>query len=354
MSTYDLIAYIGRFEPFHIAHLAIVRQALSLAKYVHIVIGSSNEPATVKNPFSYVERREMISACFSAEEQARISYSANEDWIYEEGRWNLNVYTQVSNTVKAKHLNSKRVALIGYDKDASSYYIKEFPTWKFVQGESIGDISSTTIRTEWYESGELTYPDVLPQPVQDYLAANKEVFAPRISHLSALYEERKSYDALWAGTPYPVMFQTVDAFVTHTIRNHPHILLVQRSDDDLFALPGGYLEISEELVDGAKRELHEETHLDIRRFQPTATSLRFAHPRRSQKGRVITEVFPFDLDKIRANFGEISIDIRPGSDAKDVIWMPFRDLKRSNMHDDHFQIITSMHTHINQDPTKVG
>lgn len=353
MEKYDLIVYIGRFEPFHIAHLAIVRQALVLAKFVHIVIGSANEPATVKNPFSFSERRDMILVCFSLEEQARITFSPNEDWLYDEQKWNLNVYEQVSNTVNIKKLNNRKVGLIGYNKDASSYYINEFPLWTFIQGESIGDISSTAIRREWYIQGEMTFPETLPVAVQAYLLDNKGIFNPRIKDLSELYDKRKVMDTKWSNSPYPVIFQTVDAFVTRKINHRTHILLVQRRDDHLFALPGGYLEVGEELVEGAKRELYEETQLDLRTYNPTNPSKRFGHPLRSQKGRVITEVFPFDIDKIRSMFGEFPVDIQAGSDAKEVVWVSIREIKRSNMHDDHYQIIQQMIKHVNQDPTKV-
>jgi bifunctional NMN adenylyltransferase/nudix hydrolase len=368
MSKLDLITYIGRFQPFHIAHLEIVKQGLEKAKFVHIILGSSNEPATIKNPFSFGERREMILRCFTEEDKSRLSFSANEDWFYDEDRWKLNVYTQVREIVAQRKLSYKKLGLIGYDKDASSYYLDRFDQWPFVEARSVCNISSTDIRETWYTDREIIHslsrPDreakidgenSLPSEVEDYLQENISIFNPRIKFLSVIYDRVQAYKKLWASAPYPViLINTVDNFVTRTIDNRLHVLLVQRSDNQLFALPGGYLESREETLISAKRELREETGLDLTKNEPTHDSKRFDYPSRSLYGRMITEVFPFDLDKILSNYGAFEVNIQAGDDAMDAVWVPFRDIKRSNMHDDHYQMIQKMYEFINQDHTKVA
>ncbi|MFH1642473.1 MAG: nicotinamide-nucleotide adenylyltransferase [Nanoarchaeota archaeon] len=52
--------FIGRFQPFHKAHLSDIRLALKKSSKVIIAIGSSSESGTRDNPFSYEERKEMI------------------------------------------------------------------------------------------------------------------------------------------------------------------------------------------------------------------------------------------------------------------------------------------------------
>ena len=51
---------IGRFQPFHLGHLDAVLFGLARADSLSICIGSSNKYNEKKNPFSAVERREMI------------------------------------------------------------------------------------------------------------------------------------------------------------------------------------------------------------------------------------------------------------------------------------------------------
>ena len=51
---------IGRFQPFHLGHLDAVLFGLARTDSLSICIGSSNKYNEKKNPFSAVERREMI------------------------------------------------------------------------------------------------------------------------------------------------------------------------------------------------------------------------------------------------------------------------------------------------------
>src|SRR3970282_2325755 len=51
---------IGRFQPFHLGHLAALRFALSKVAKLWIGLGSSNKPLQKNNPFSAEERKEMI------------------------------------------------------------------------------------------------------------------------------------------------------------------------------------------------------------------------------------------------------------------------------------------------------
>ena len=52
--------FIGRFQPFHNAHLIDVKNILKECNEVIIAIGSSREKNTSENPFSFSERRQMI------------------------------------------------------------------------------------------------------------------------------------------------------------------------------------------------------------------------------------------------------------------------------------------------------
>ncbi len=52
--------FIGRFQPFHNAHLVDIKKILKETDEVIIAIGSSQEKNTLENPFSYNERKQMI------------------------------------------------------------------------------------------------------------------------------------------------------------------------------------------------------------------------------------------------------------------------------------------------------
>ena len=53
--------FIGRFQPFHNGHLADVKNILNNYDEIIIGIGSSQGKNTLENPFSYNERKNMIS-----------------------------------------------------------------------------------------------------------------------------------------------------------------------------------------------------------------------------------------------------------------------------------------------------
>ncbi len=58
--------FIGRFQPFHNAHLQDVKEALNEVDKLIIAIGSSQESYTKENPFNYKERKEMIEKTLEA------------------------------------------------------------------------------------------------------------------------------------------------------------------------------------------------------------------------------------------------------------------------------------------------
>lgn len=60
--------FIGRFQPFHLGHLATVKYALETVKHLYIVVGSSQKSHESKNPFTAGERILMIRNTLNAEQ----------------------------------------------------------------------------------------------------------------------------------------------------------------------------------------------------------------------------------------------------------------------------------------------
>jgi nicotinamide-nucleotide adenylyltransferase len=58
--------FIGRFQPLHNAHLKDIKDILKKSDKIIIAIGSSNKKNTKDNPFSYKERKEMITSVLKA------------------------------------------------------------------------------------------------------------------------------------------------------------------------------------------------------------------------------------------------------------------------------------------------
>ena len=62
MAGEEVALFIGRFQPLHKGHLAALRHISKRAKKILVVIGSSQEKKTEKNPFSARERLAMMRA----------------------------------------------------------------------------------------------------------------------------------------------------------------------------------------------------------------------------------------------------------------------------------------------------
>lgn len=43
--------FVGRFQPFHLGHLKVIKDILKKNDFIVIAIGSSDEKNTDKNPF---------------------------------------------------------------------------------------------------------------------------------------------------------------------------------------------------------------------------------------------------------------------------------------------------------------
>lgn len=58
---------VGRFQPFHYGHKALIAQALEDCVHIVVGLGSTNAKPSLRNPFSAAERRQMIEAAFPNE-----------------------------------------------------------------------------------------------------------------------------------------------------------------------------------------------------------------------------------------------------------------------------------------------
>ena len=80
------VLFIGRFQPFHNGHLHVA-EALS-KKYDELIIGigSSQEKNTEQNPFSYNERKEMISGALKNNKIKNFKIYPVPD-LYDDYKW---------------------------------------------------------------------------------------------------------------------------------------------------------------------------------------------------------------------------------------------------------------------------
>ncbi len=78
--------FIGRFQPFHNAHLKVIRDILKENNKIIIVIGSSQENNTKLNPFSLKERKEMIISVLKTNKIRNYRLVPIHD-VYNDRKW---------------------------------------------------------------------------------------------------------------------------------------------------------------------------------------------------------------------------------------------------------------------------
>lgn len=168
---FDYLVFIGRFQPFHLAHQAVIAEALQRSKTVIILLGSSQPERTIKNMFSLAERKYMIRHAFSVADQSRIQLAGLID-VYNDEKWTVMVKQAVKEIVEKQHSDNThdpiKIGLIGHFKDHSSYYLTLFPEWPLVELENYFDLSATPLR-ERYLQGHLPSVNQVPVSTLDFL-----------------------------------------------------------------------------------------------------------------------------------------------------------------------------------------
>jgi bifunctional NMN adenylyltransferase/nudix hydrolase len=330
---YDYLVFIGRFEPPHIGHIEVIKHALSLAQFVVVLVGSANQPRTIKNPWTYTERVAMIHSSFDYSDpslRGRIVCEPLRDQKYNDQKWASSVQEIVKGVIGQRlPLEFDRepdIGVIGHTKDESSYYLKLFPQWELVEHSMNEHVNATDLRTLLFEGKNIKYlQGVLPPSV--FEKVQQFTSTADFKLLTNEYDVIKKYKKAWIAAPYAPTFVTVDAMVIQS----GHVLLVQRDaapGEGLFALPGGFLEQNEYIVDGMLRELKEETKIKVAPAMLRGSikqSRVFDRPDRSDRGRTITHAYLIELPP-----GELP-QVKGSDDARKAQWTRFYDVHENKM-----------------------
>lgn len=329
---------IGRFQPWHNGHMALLQAALQQAQQVVVVLGSAHQARSPKNPFTWQERAAMVHGSLSPAQSARVHCIPVRDH-YNEARW----VEAVRAGVQALVPQGAAVALVGHFKDSSSSYLQSFPGWQLLSLPRLGAFDATPLREIYWNANAAPRTEVLaalatqvPASVLDFLRAWMDT--PDYSAMQDEASMLRSYHESWACAPYPPVLVTVDA----VLLCNDHLLLIERGQapgKGLWALPGGFVEPRDTLWQACLRELQEETACAVDATTLTAAlqSVQvFDHPDRSLRGRAITHVHVFDLG------AHVQLPaVQGGDDAALARWVPLDQVPalETRFFEDHFHVI---------------
>lgn len=350
MQKYDFTVFIGRFQPFHAGHLAVVEEALAKSEQLIIVVGSKDKPRSPRNPLTYIERVKLIRSALTEEQNGCVLITGVQDYEYNLQKWisevQRAVFTQSQTTWRA---GPTKIALIGHSKDHTSYYLNLFPKWNRIDVNAIETLDGTALRAllhaglydsvgrirmahidtgtrmtdEWY--------DVLDKLYDGPMAKNS--LANRMMEHSRWLRE---YKHRYGKGP----FITSDALVLQS----GYILLIKRGPGDgegQWALPGGFMNPYERLQDAGIRELREETGLKVPEAVLRGSIKKektYDDPWRSERARLITHAVMIEL----AN-GPLP-KVKGSDDAKEARWFTLSEFydMRDVMFEDHYSMICNL------------
>lgn len=361
MKKFKTLVYIGRFQPFHNAHLKTIEIASELSDQLIVIIGSDNSPRTIKNPFTTQERTNMILASIKESEyicsKCEIIIDKCEDFVYDDEIWVSNIKTTVE-----KYVEHDNVGIIGHSKDDSSFYLELFSDWELHPIERLSDINATNLRNEFLDIRNirvyqgLNYlndtsnsfvKENVPTPVFEAITYFINGNNQRIStnHYETLYNEfiyiENQTDWTLDFLDYQPIFVTAHCFILHCNK----ILLNKRSHtycNGKLELPGNYVDssIDKNIKYSAIRALKDLLKLDsmvkFELFNNVEKIEVFDKIGRSQLGRHIAHVVHFKLENpaIQTLYAKNTL-----------VWVDIENLDRKDFFEDHYDIIIK---HINK------
>lgn len=356
VKPHNVAVIIGRFQPFHNGHMELFRKAVEAADHTIVLLGSANQPATPKNPWSWEERSLIIRKAVRGQTFSSVQVLSNlhfrplHDHFYNDPGWIAEVQELVGDFCHDMFSDPDNVniTLVGHHKenDNSTYYLDMFPQWDYVgtgrtyleSYDCFGDdeeLAATTIRKSIFE-GNGDYRQHTSPLVQAEIKAWKET--PAYKAMSEEYFYYKEYPKQWGKGP----FITTDACVVCC----GHVLLIRRGQtpgEGLYALPGGFLDANERIPTGIIRELKEETliKVPVPVLHGSMKNIEvFDAPNRSLRGRVVTHC---GLIVLRND--TTLPEVRGSDDADKAIWVPISEFfskYRTVMYEDHYDMVSRM------------
>ena len=184
---YDFMIFIGRFQPVHAAHVKTLDRALAMARHVVVLVGSANEARTIRNPFSFEERADLVHGAVTADDRARVHVTPVRDVAGDDAAWMQNVYAAARGIICQYETRGPRIGLIGQRKDATSYYLNLFPDWEFVEAPLEIGINATDVREAYFDT------PAMRRGVRANLPAATLCFLQQFARQSAYHKLNRDY-----------------------------------------------------------------------------------------------------------------------------------------------------------------
>lgn len=170
---FELCLILGRYNHFHNGHKMIIDIARKLSKKTLILIGSSQEFGTVRNPYKVELRRKLIEEIYGKEEDIIISslkdLTNENDISYEWGEYLLTETTKITGIKPDLMIYGKDESRKGWFREENVKDITEV-----VVSRDKLKISATKLREELVENNFENWSEFVPEDLHKYYSELRE------------------------------------------------------------------------------------------------------------------------------------------------------------------------------------
>lgn len=344
--------YIGRFQPLHLGHMAIIRKVMEeMNDYdtFTIIIGSADQARSLRNPLSIEERETILKAALETIEiplRKYVHIKTLNDSPFDYDDWVTNLRRLMVGDNIEELRNCTIVGYEGIDIYAQKMAV-EYQTIRYdpvacmdldcieVIRPNIKIISPKETNINFHATDIRNNPEDYAKFVEPSTAKLLKEFnfpniIKQIKDCGDNYVKSLTYDGL--GPKYPSVFMTVDNVVLDNMK----VLCIKRKDNGKYAIPGGFAEPTQFLKENALRELKEETGLvNVHPVgEPFIVDDPYRDPRCSDRVNLVSIVYTWTCNGIP--------NVIAGDDAAEVMWISkeqVEEMPASAFHADHKKII---------------
>ena len=267
--------FLGRFQPLHKGHVEVIKLLSESLDKIIVAIGSSNKSNTQENPFTADEREMMIKLSLKNINYELVKIPDFDDYP----KW-VNYVIDNSPHFDIVYSGNAVVKKLFEEK---GYKVENFPVSAY--------ISASQIRQMIYDNAD--YKRYLPEGTLQILKEMKGIEKIKRIYNKAIYKNPPT---------------AVDIVADIYNPDFKGIALIKRGNEPFkgkWALPGGFQEEGYSFEDTAKKEMKEETNLEIEILHVLTPR---SKPDRDPRGQVNS--IPF--------VAKASGELKAGDDAAEV------------------------------------
>lgn len=332
-------AFITR-EMFH----ALVK-ARQENDHVYLFVCSSDRATTFKMPFEKHHRADNLDHLLASNDDLdKVNFSIVflHDNPINKRQWISDIHHKFDSRVRDVYLDKNKMDVNVYVSEETKHpYEDIFAAKNFtVHRVNMGEPNDELLR-DFYGMEDIS-SHIAPNMWKLYDDFRK---TEEFDKFKTEYKVIKYQAEQWTFAPFPPTFVTTDAVVYYK----GYVLVVKRKGpvgNSLYCLPGGYLSQDDTIEEGVVKNLKKDTNIQVHEsiLKSTIRKVKtYDDPRRSDRGRIITNAGLIDLDTV-TTFNDFPKVRKTKSQKEHAGWFSLHEIEkmRSSFFEDHFYIIKDL------------